>query len=465
MRTPRFVTIVVVALLALPAADAAAPSSVGIGDPYYPMAGNPGYDALHYDVRVRYRPADRVVDGVTRMRFTTRKRLATFNLDLLLRASKVTLDGVATRFSQTRHELTVSPRHTLRSGSTHQVRVTYSGRPISISYGNETPFEKTATGALAVGEPQIAAWWFPSNDHPSDKATFTIRLSVPRGYEAISNGSLASRRTSNGLTTWSWAMRSQMATYLAFAAFGQYDIQRGRSASGTPFLYAFEQGLGRSGPPARRSVRSTPQVLRYLESVWGSYPYRNVGGVVPNLRLGYALENQTRPIYGRDMFGSGVDRGLVAHELSHQWFGDRVTVSRWRHIWLNEGYATYSEWLWERHIGGISPQTQLRIRYDNLEPSNSFWNLRIGNPGRARLFDSAVYDRGAMTLQALRNRIGARDFFRVSHRWVYANKGGTGSTREFKLLAERVSGEQLDGFVRAWLMTGSKPAETAANGL
>ncbi len=465
MRTPRFVTIVVVALLALPAADAAAPSSVGIGDPYYPQAGNPGYDALHYDVRVRYRPADRVVDGVTRLRFTTRKRLATFNLDLLLRASKVTVDGVDTRFSQTRHELTVSPRRNLRRGSTHQVRVTYSGRPISISYGHETPFEKTATGALAVGEPQIAAWWFPSNDHPSDKATFTIRLSVPQGYEAISNGSLASRRTSNGLTTWSWVMGSQMATYLAFAAFGQYDIQRGRTASGTPFLYAFERGLGRGGAAARRSVRSTPQVLRYLESVWGTYPYRNVGGLVPNLRLGYALENQTRPIYGRDMFGSGIDRGLVAHELSHQWFGDRVTVSRWRHIWLNEGYATYSEWLWERHNGGLSPQTQLRVRYDNLEPSNSFWNLRIGNPGRDRLFDSAVYERGAMTLQALRNRIGARDFFRVSRRWVHANKGGTGSTREFKLLAERVSGEQLDGFVRAWLMTGSKPAETVANGL
>ncbi len=140
-------------------------------------------------------------------------------------------------------------------------------------------------------------------------------------------------------------------------------------------------------------------------------------------------------------------------------------MRRWKHIWLNEGYATYSGWLWERHIRGTTPQQQLRVRYDNLEASNRFWDVKIGDPGRARLFAGAVYDRGAMTLQALRNRIGTVDFYRVSRQWVHNNADGLGGSLEFKRLAERVSGQQLDVFFRAWLFTDSKPAPTPANGL
>ncbi|MEJ7689418.1 MAG: M1 family metallopeptidase [Nocardioidaceae bacterium] len=441
------------------------PPSQGIGDPYYPLAGNAGYDARHYDIQVRYHPASRVIEGVTRIRLTAGRRLERFNLDLLLPARAVRVAGVAARFHQGRHELTVTPRRAVRRGQSVTVQVAYGGRPLHRSYGGETPFEQTATGALAVGEPQIAPWWFPSNDHPSDKATFTIRLTVPAGYEALSNGALANRRSAAGLSTWTWAVRSQMATYLAFAAFGHYDVERGRTAQGVPFVYGFERGLGHHARAARTSVRSTPEVLRFLERAWGSYPYRNLGGVVPAVSLGYALENQTRPVYGRDMFSYGVDRGLVAHELAHQWFGDRIAVHRWRHIWLSEGYATYSEWLYARHRGGTTPQRQLRLRYDNLEASNPFWRLTIGDPGRARLFDEAVYDRGAMTLQALRNRIGTPAFFRLSRIWVHGNADGLGSTAEFSRLAERVSMQQLDGFFKAWLRTGAKPRATAANGL
>ncbi|MEJ7773202.1 MAG: M1 family metallopeptidase [Nocardioidaceae bacterium] len=437
----------------------------GIGDPYFPQAGNPGYRVRHYDIDVSYTPATRVLAGTTTVVLRAAARLPSFNLDLLLRASRVTVNGTRADFSQGRHELTVRPSEPVGAGEVARVAVTYRGKPIGIGYGGETPFEKTATGAIAVGEPPIAAWWFPSNDHPSDKATFTTTLTVPRGYEAISNGALTGRRTTKGVTVWTWSVRSQLATYLAFAAFGQYDVQRGRTASGIPYLYAFEHGLGDVSAAARRSVRSTPSILRWLEQVWGGYPYENVGGVVPNVRLGYALENQTRPVYGRDMFRYGPYRSLVVHELAHQWFGDRVAVRRWRHIWLNEGYATYSEWLWSRHNGGRTPQQQLRVRYDNLEASNPFWKLEIGDPGRERLFDSAVYDRGAMTLQALRNRLGTRAFFRVSRQWVRGNADGLGSTRELKLLAERVSGEQLDGLFKAWLFSGSKPAPTRANGL
>ena len=255
-----------------------------------------------------------------------------------------------------------------------------------------------------------------------------------------------------------------MATYLAFAAFGQYDVQRGR-AGGRPFVYAFEHGLGAQSTPARASVRLTPTMVHWLSKVWGRYPYGQIGGVVPNVNLGYALENQTRPVYGRDMFAGGVDRGLIAHELAHQWFGDRVSLRRWSSIWLNEGFATYTEWLWSFHTGGRSPQGTFLNTYHAFEASSDYWKLPIGNPGPKRLFDFAVYERGAMTLQALRNRVGGRDFFTIARRWVHDNRDGVGGTGELKQLAERVSGKQLDGLFRAWLYSGHKPAPTEANGL
>jgi aminopeptidase N len=415
-------------------------------------------------VNVRYRPGARILTGDTRVRLIPRHRTEALSLDLVLRARSVSVNGVRAPFSQSAHELVVRPRHALPAGRVATVRVRYRGAPIGHWYGGEAPFEATATGAIAVGEPQIAAWWFPSNDHPRDKATFTLRLTVPRGRQAIGNGALVGRRHHSGLITWHWQAGKPMATYLAFAAFGRYDIERGTMSDGTKYLYAFERGLGRQARPARLSVRKTPAIVRWLSQTWGPYPYRNVGGVVPNVDLGYALENQTRPVYGRDMFYRGAARSLVVHELAHQWFGDRVSLRRWRDIWLNEGFAMYTEWLWGAHTGGEGPDHHLHRMYDAFEASNPFWDLRIGDPGPRRLFDDAVYVRGAMTVQAIRNRVGSRDFFTIARRWTH-HGDGVGSTRELRRLVERVSGEDIQGLLRTWLYRGAKPARTAANGL
>ena len=438
--------------------------STGIGDRYFPNAGNPGYDARHYAVSVRYRPGSGLLTGDTRVRVVPNHRLTRISLDLVLHATQVRVNGVRTLFSQSAHELVVRPRAALRAGHVATIRVRYAGHPARTRYAGETPFERTATGAIAVGEPQIAAWWFPSNDHPSDKATFKLRLTVPRGRQAISNGAMVGMRRHDGLTTWYWRVRKPMATYLAFAAFGDYDVEHGLTNTGLQYVYAFERGLGPQAKPARVSVRQTPKIVRWLSGIWGPYPYKNIGGVVPNVDLGYALENQTRPVYGRDMFRSGAARSLIVHELAHQWFGDRVSVRRWRDIWLNEGFATYSEWLWDAHTGDEQPDHRLHRFYRVFEPSSPFWDLHIGDPGPRRLFDDAVYVRGAMTIQAIRNRVGSRDFFDIARRWTH-HGDGVGSTRELERLAERVSGENLHGLLHAWLYSGSKPARTAVNGL
>ena len=135
---------------------------------------------------------------------------------------------------------------------------------------------------------------------------------------------------------------------------------------------------------------------------------------------------------------------------------------RVEHIWLNGGFATYAEWLWSEDHDLGTAQEAFDFFYNDLPAGDSFWDVVVGDPGIPFLFDGAVYVRGAMTLQALRNQVGDRDFFRILRAWAQRKAGGDGTTGQFIALAERVSGEQLDQLFETWLFTATKPALPAA---
>nr|MBA2555392.1 hypothetical protein [Geodermatophilaceae bacterium] len=205
------------------------------------------------------------------------------------------------------------------------------------------------------------------------------------------------------------------------------------------------------------SFARQPEILQFLSGTFGPYPFSASGGIVDDYDVGFALENQTRPIYPPGSFGDQESGdSLVVHELAHQWYGDSLAVATWQHIWLNEGFATYAQWLRSEHEGLGSAQSLFEDVY-RIPANSSFWDLTIGDPGRNNLFDGAVYDRGAATLQALRLRIGDEDFFRLLPAWSALRADGNVTTAQFMALAEHVSGQQLDQFFDDWLFTPAKP--------
>lgn len=442
--------------------SAPAPGASGIGDPYWPLDGNGGIDVAAYKIKNRYDVKGQALTGTTRITLTATADLSRFNLDFLLRVSSVKVDGVAAEVDQTRHELAITPATPLIAGSSHTVTVKYAGRPGTRRYAGEENWLSNDREAVAMNQPHMATWWFPANDHPSDKALFDISTTVPSGREVIANGNLVSKKKSKGGTTWRWRADEPMSSYLAFFAAGDFTIQKGTS-NGLPWINAVSQQL--SAGEQRASLKQlgrTPGIVHALAGDLGDYPFSVTGGLTTGLPVFFALENQTRPTYP----SVGADNvSLVVHELAHQWFGDDVAVARWRDIWLNEGAATFMEWRYAEQHGAKSAAETMRARYDGIPASDSFWQLSLADPGAAHIFDEPVYDRGGMALQALRNRIGEEKFWLLIRTWLDTKSGGNGSSEEFEALAAQVSGQDLTGFFTAWLRTPAKPAATADNGL
>ena len=442
------------------------PGSAGIGDEYYPGYGNSGYDVRHYDLDVNYDPGNDQLRGDAAIRARAEKRLCSFNLDFVgLNIDRITVNGQRANWRRAGQELTVVPKEALDRGR-FDVRVRYRGTPDEFTLPGldlRTGWMTTPEGATVAGQPEVAAAWYPVNDHPLDKASYTFNVTVPRGYEVAANGSLRSQEQHGNKSTWVWNAPEPMASYLATIDISDWDVTRSTQA-GLPTYDAVDNNLtGELRNQIDSSLRRQGEVVDLLSESFGPYPFRDLGAIVPNQDdLQFALETQTRPVYSKlfwlDRQGNPENGDpVVVHELAHQWFGDDVALARWQDIWLNEGFATYAEWLWAEHEGQATPQEIFKDTYDSIPADDPFWQVKIGDPGIDLLFDEAVYTRGGMTAQALRNEVGDDVFFRILKRWTASKSGGNGTTPEFIALAERIAGRSLGGVFDRWLFTAGKP--------
>jgi aminopeptidase N len=436
---------------------AAAHGAQGAGDPYFPYQGNGGYDVGHYNLRLSYDPATRRLRGKARIKAVTTERLATFDLDFrrALQVQSVRVNRHAASFTQPanlKQELVVRPMHRLAKGKPFVVVVRYAGTPQAVTDpdGSLEGWVPTKDGAFVVGEPQGSPGWFPCNDTPRDKATYDFRVRVPHGLTAVANGDLVSTKSKHGWTKFHWHNAEPMSTYLATATVGKFRVHTGVTPGGVPYYVALDPTVAKR---SRAVVDKLPAVTDYLASLYGPYPFSSTGVIVDNApKVGYALETQTKPIYD-----SPPDELTLAHEAAHMYFGDSVTLKKWRDIWLAEGFAEFSSWMWSEHSGDKTAQ-QFFDGFYKKKAKNSIWEPPPGRPGGpADLFDNSVYERGAMTLQALRVKLGNGPFFDLLRSWHAAHRHGNATEHGFRRFAEKRTGVELTHFFNVWLVHPTKP--------
>jgi aminopeptidase N len=564
---------------ATPLAAGCTAGSSGIGDPYYPLLGNSGYDVQHYTLDLDLDVAGGAIDaGHATIEAVALVNLCAFNLDFLgLEIDAVSVEGQPATYRRRGGELTVEPAAPLAPGKPFTVEVAYHGKPL----GNVAPTAVSLTlemfraiagfgGELKVGpdegeavqygsgwwsgneeifiagEPAGAESWYPVNAHPADKATYTMRLTVPEPYAAVANGILTETITEANGTTTVWESRDPMASYVVTFHAGRLDIDVREGPAGIPIRRVFAASVA---PGQRVMFDRMPEMIEYFGSVFGPYPFESAGGTVVGALLPFALETQTMPIYGALPLAGNESlsaeelkslEALVAHEFAHQWFGNTVSPLRWQDTWLNEGFATYANVLWIEHTEGdvarnheiarlyayqaaldpyhdpaqlaaldagdvVAGYQQFSRRFLGAGVSDRFVGdyrsglgavadadletitgeaglaqlaaqgiaedlfpgvtPRTGDPGPTQAFSpTIVYERGALTLHALRLTVGDEAFFTILREWTGRFHNGNATTEDFVALAEEVSGESLDALFEAWLFQPALPDLPAARG-
>jgi aminopeptidase N len=500
-------------VVALPAAGNADPGGKGggkpvagartLGDPLLPQIGNGGYDVKHYRIQLDFDPGNNsFTSAKTTIRARATQTLKEFSLDFQdLDVASVKVDGRDADFEQVDAtpqlsanpavtqpmKLVVDPHPSTRpkQGRDFTVVVRYSGTPEAITDADESiegwiracyplAAPQTCDGAFVVNEPIGAQSWFPGNNYPNDKATFATHIRVPQGKTALGVGENIGNIThSDGTVTWRWREDDPTATYLTTATVGDFtytvDSMTETSTGRTLPVY---NAVDSTATPAQAaaiqaSLNQAPGQLNYLSGLFGPYPFDSTGAVADRAAgVGYALEVQGKPHYAGS-FTSGapsINLSTQLHEISHQWFGNAVTLDTWADIWFNEGWANWSTWYWSFQTqGGADPA----VRFDNAyaDPSND-WTIApaVLNGDPANLFAFfPTYQRGAMTLEGYREIVGDAKFFAFANDLMEDYRYGNISTEQFIGEAKKASGFKgakkalLDDYFQQWLYGQTKP--------
>ena len=436
--------------------------SRGIGDVLFADLGNPGLDVTHYDVELAFDAASGVLEGTVVVSITATADLADFSLDAVeLDVDSIVIDGQPAQFEVAEPELVITPSAPIAKGDSFETTIVYSAtpHPQQAVTGIPNGWFVTSGGTFVMNEPNGARTWLPSNDHPSDKATYRFIVHTPAGRTGIANGVLEQHSINSVDETWVWSQTDPMATYLIQVMSGDYEIIDTLGPNGLTLTSAV---LRSDRTLMQPFIEALPEQIAFFEESFGPYPLSSYGIAITDSAGGLGLEQQGRPLFSRDDFAAGHMGGfqqlLLSHELAHMWFGDAVSPASWQDIWLNESFATYGSWMWLDHIGDrrLATNVEMALR-DRQNPAGS-----TGEPSAETMFDSEVYDGGAVVLQALRLTIGDDAFFTLLRTWVAENKGTSRGTNDFITLAERVSGVDLTTFFDEWLFATSLPARLPA---
>ncbi|MEW1629230.1 M1 family metallopeptidase [Streptomyces sp. NPDC089173] len=452
------------ASLTLVAAALPAPEPLGIGDRLFPELGNPGYDVLAYDIAFTYHGSNsKPLDAVTKIRARTTAPLERINLDFAGGAVKgVEVNGRAADFGSRNEDLIIQAPRRLAEGVPLNITVLHTSDPAGTA-GNGG-WIRTADGLAMANQADAAHRVFPSNDHPSDKAHFTFRITAPKERTAVAGGLPAGHTRNGATTTWTYRTQHPMATELAQVSIGRSHVHHHTGPHGLPLRDVVPAADREKMEPW---LRKTPAQLEWMERRVGRYPFESYGVLVADSRIGFALETQTLSLFGKSFFTEPaypewyVDSVMV-HELAHQWFGNSVSPATWSDLWLNEGHATWYEALYAEENGGVTLERRMREAYKLSDG----WRADGGPPAhpdgpadgeKLSLFRPVVYDGSALVLYALRQEIGAAAFDRLERAWVRIHRDGTATTADFIRLASGIAARDLTAFFESWLYGKKTP--------
>jgi aminopeptidase N len=425
------------------------------GDSYLPGHGNGGYRVNRYELDLRYRLPTNRLAGTATIHARATQLLERFSLDLVrLRVSKVRIEGHrGTRFVQTQRKVTITPAAGIPAGTDFTVVLDYAGAPgPSSSRWGSVGWEELADGVIVAAQPSGAPTWFPCNDTVADKASYGIRIATDQNYTVVCNGHLVERRVVSGQAHWYYEQPQPTPTYLATVQIARYTLES-TSLDGVPGVIAYPRPI-----EARVAHDFAPmtRMMALFQDRYGPYPFDDYTVVVTPDELEIPLEAQSLAIFGANHAdGAGGSERLIAHELAHQWFGNSVGLARWKDIWLNEGFACYSEWIWSEHSGGMSAEGLARQHRRGV--AGQAMDIVVGDPGPALMFDDRIYKRGALTLHALRTTIGDPAFFRLLQEWTSTYRGATATTDDFRRMAAGYSAASLDRLFDGWLFSTALP--------
>ncbi|MCT9821051.1 M1 family metallopeptidase [Microbacterium sp. W1N] len=425
---------------------------MGGGDPYVPESGDASFDVDGYDLTLDYTVRTNRLEGRAVITATAVAALSAFSLDLVgLRATRVRVDGERrTAFRQGPRKLRITPARPIAAGEAFSIEVTYGGAPAPRrSRWGTIGWEELEDGALVASQPTGAPTWFPCNDRPDARAQMRLSVTTDAGYTAVPTGRPVSSVAARGRTTVVAESRVPVATYLAAVHVGRY---RESWLAADPRVRVF-------APPAlaadaARGFARVPEMMALFESAFGPYPQEDCALVVTPDELEIPLEAQGLAVFGANHLAFEQQR-LIAHELSHQWFGNSVGIGRWQDIWLNEGFACFAEWLWSERSGGHTVAQKAARHHARLHALPH--DLVIADPGPDLMFDDRVYKRGALTLYALRCAVGADTFAQIVHAWVAENRHSLASTDDFRACVARVAGEGAAAVLTPWLDAAPLP--------
>lgn len=462
MRRALLLLIVISLISGLTVAQSGQPGSNGLGDDYFPTLGNGGYDALHYDLALTWNDVTQTLSGTVTIQAKATQDLSIFNLDFEgFDIGKILVNGAESTYRRAETELSIKPAAPLTQDEEFEIAVTYSGIP-----GRGVPRYSEAFaggwityegGVFVASEPSGAELWFPVNDHPLDKATYSFEITVSPKYVVGTNGLLKDTlHNDDGTLTYVSESIHPMASYLVAINIGDFVVQNSEGPNGLPIRNYFPTDVADN---AAEAFAKTADMIDFYDDLFGPYPFEAYGVAVADTNLSFALETQTLSLFG-NRFESRQNRDFettVAHELAHQWFGDSISLSQWKDIWLNEGFATYASMLWLEHSQGRDAMDAQMANYYAIiaNPMNNA--VSPGDPPADDLFNIGVYLRGAWTLHALRLTVGDEDFFKILREYYNEYQYANATTQAFIQLAERISGQDLETLFQGWLYDSQLP--------